>query len=71
LPYKVVELGNSPKKAEKVLNTTLRKLSKASDAGIWLDNVEIVTVSSDLWAFIRYRPAPTDEEIAEEMRGGK
>ena len=62
MPFKVVELGNSPKEAEEMLNNTLRKLSKTYDAGIWLDNVEIVHVSSDLWAFIRYRPAPTDEE---------
>lgn len=62
MPYKVIELGNSPTKAEEMLNKTLRKLSEACDAGIWLDNVEIVHVSSDLWAFIRYRPAPSDEE---------
>lgn len=67
--FKVIELGNSPKEAEETLNKTLDSLSSAYDEGIWLDGVKIVHVSANLWAFIHYRPAKSDEEIAEEMRG--
>jgi hypothetical protein len=68
LPFKIVELDNSPKKAEKTLNKTLDKLSDAHENGILLNDVKIVQVFSKLWAFIQYTLAQSNEESAEEMQ---
>lgn len=68
MPFKIVELDNSPKKAEKTLNKTLDKLSDAHENGILLNDVKIVQVFSKLWAFIQYTLAQSNEESAEEMQ---